>query len=363
MSDGKRPGLLALASDLDDVAKAVERRNHHREALLQKINDGDEERLKMRLSELKNSLSHHHGPRREPFPPLPPEDLGVLEWAMRQALDSRRLAILEEKELSPEEQSALTIIRAHRVYERHKQEATAQLSTEIIREAIRTLAHTWLASLFSQVESHNIVVVMMLRAGLILGEGAYETDIRTFGSIDAWKIPTTLETHIGAVSLPKTISQAPLVILMDSAGATFTTIRAGLEILRRHGVDSNRVIIYTIDLAPEGFIPFSMDEPQVQVVSHSRSFHLDSRGLLVEIGIGNVDDQVMKDLDWDYGMEHWVERGLISTEMLSQVLERTRLIEQEARRRQRANESDTRVNPKTLQVRKPTPREGRRNST
>lgn len=363
MSAKEKPGLLALESDLSDVEEVIKKRNRRREALFANVTaNTDEVALNASLASLGERLKTPHSTPREPFSPLSPEDLGVLEWAMRRALHSSRLCVLEEGELTPEEQRALAIIRANRVYEHHRQGSTPQLSSDVVREAIRALTCAWLTSSALKVEPCNTVVVMMLRAGLILGEGAYEAGVRTFGAIDAWKIPTTLETHIGSVTLPKTIAESSTIVLVDSAGATFATIRAGLEILRQHGVDlsKTRVIIYTIDLAPEGLIPFLLDEQQVEIVSYSRSIHLNQKGLIVEIGIGDVDERVMRDLDWDYGMEHWVEQGLVNPDILSRVLERTRLIEQETWQRQRASvPPDPRIDPKTHRAQNPPGRPAR----
>jgi uracil phosphoribosyltransferase len=137
----------------------------------------------------------------------------------------------------------------------------------------------------------KILVVPILRAGLVLAEGALEA------------IPAAHVGHIGfrrlddgtyrvaehIVVLPDPRDR--MLFLLDPVIATGNTACAALEILKHEGVEENNIAFGTILVAPEGMAQVGQKFPNVVVHAISIESHLDQNHHIVP-GFGDASDRL-----------------------------------------------------------------------
>ena len=133
------------------------------------------------------------------------------------------------------------------------------------------------------------VIVPILRAGLGMTDGLLEL------------MPSARVGHIGLyrdenkqpveylVKLPKLENR--LVIVVDPMVATGNSSVHAVNVLKRHGVSPERIVLMALVAAPEGIQELLEKEPEVKVYVAALDGHLNENAYIVP-GLGDAGDRI-----------------------------------------------------------------------
>ena len=140
-----------------------------------------------------------------------------------------------------------------------------------------------------RISGKKVAVVPILRAGIGMLDGVLSllTAARV-GFIGLYRNEETLQPVEYYVKLPADVAERD-VILLDPMLATGNSTAAAVEILKRAGAQSVRMI--AIIAAPEGIERLHAAHPDVHVVVASVDRGLDERGYIVP-GLGDAGDRL-----------------------------------------------------------------------
>ena len=140
-----------------------------------------------------------------------------------------------------------------------------------------------------RISGKKVAVVPILRAGIGMLDGVLSllTAARV-GFIGLYRNEETLQPVEYYVKLPADVAERD-VILLDPMLATGNSTAAAVEILKRGGAQSVRMI--AIIAAPEGIERLHAAHPDVHVVVASVDRGLDERGYIVP-GLGDAGDRL-----------------------------------------------------------------------
>ena len=138
-----------------------------------------------------------------------------------------------------------------------------------------------------RISGKKVAVVPILRAGIGMLDGVLSLLTARVGFIGLYRNEETLQPVEYYVKLPADAERD--VILLDLMLATGNSTAAAVEILKRAGAQSVRMI--AIIAAPEGIERLHAAHPDVHVVVASVDRGLDARGYIVP-GLGDAGDRL-----------------------------------------------------------------------
>ena len=140
-----------------------------------------------------------------------------------------------------------------------------------------------------RISGKKVAVVPILRAGIGMLDGVLSlVTAARVGFIGLYRNEETLQPVEYYVKLPADVAERD-VILLDPMLATGNSTAAAVEILKRAGAHSVRMI--AIIAAPEGLERLHAAHPDVHVVVASIDRGLDERGYIVP-GLGDAGDRL-----------------------------------------------------------------------
>jgi uracil phosphoribosyltransferase len=140
-----------------------------------------------------------------------------------------------------------------------------------------------------RISGKKVAVVPILRAGIGMLDGVLSlVTAARVGFIGLYRDEETLQPVEYYVKLPADVAERD-VILLDPMLATGNSTAAAVEILKRAGAQSVRMI--AIIAAPEGLERLHAAHPDVHVVVASIDRALDERGYIVP-GLGDAGDRL-----------------------------------------------------------------------
>jgi len=140
-----------------------------------------------------------------------------------------------------------------------------------------------------RISGKKVAVVPILRAGIGMLDGVLSlVTAARVGFIGLYRNEETLQPVEYYVKLPADVAERD-VILLDPMLATGNSTAAAVEILKRAGAQSVRMI--AIIAAPEGIERLHAAHPDVHVVVASVDRGLDERGYIVP-GLGDAGDRL-----------------------------------------------------------------------
>ena len=140
-----------------------------------------------------------------------------------------------------------------------------------------------------RISGKKVAVVPILRAGIGMLDGVLSlVTAARVGFIGLYRNEETLQPVEYYVKLPADVAERD-VILLDPMLATGNSTAAAVEILKRAGAESVRMI--AIIAAPEGIERLHAAHPDVHVVVASIDRALDERGYIVP-GLGDAGDRL-----------------------------------------------------------------------
>jgi uracil phosphoribosyltransferase len=140
-----------------------------------------------------------------------------------------------------------------------------------------------------RISGKKVAVVPILRAGIGMLDGVLSlVTAARVGFIGLYRNEETLQPVEYYVKLPADVAERD-VILLDPMLATGNSTAAAVEILKRAGAQSVRMI--AIIAAPEGIERFHAAHPDVHVVVAAIDRALDERGYIVP-GLGDAGDRL-----------------------------------------------------------------------
>jgi uracil phosphoribosyltransferase len=141
----------------------------------------------------------------------------------------------------------------------------------------------------ARISGKKVAVVPILRAGIGMLDGVLSlVTAARVGFIGLYRNEETLQPVEYYVKLPADVAERD-VILLDPMLATGNSTAAAVEILKRAGAQSVRMI--AIIAAPEGLERLHAAHPDVHVVVASIDRALDERGYIVP-GLGDAGDRL-----------------------------------------------------------------------
>jgi uracil phosphoribosyltransferase len=141
----------------------------------------------------------------------------------------------------------------------------------------------------SRISGKKVAVVPILRAGIGMLDGVLSlVTAARVGFIGLYRNEETLQPVEYYVKLPADVAERD-VILLDPMLATGNSTAAAVEILKRAGAQSVRMI--AIIAAPEGIERLHAAHPDVHVVVAAIDRALDERGYIVP-GLGDAGDRL-----------------------------------------------------------------------
>ncbi len=163
-------------------------------------------------------------------------------------------------------------------------EATKELATEEV-EISTPLGRTTV----QRISGKKVAVCPILRAGVGMLDGVLSLiSGARVGFIGLYRNEETLEPVEYYVKLPQDIAERD-VILLDPMLATGNSTAAAIEIVKRAGAQSIRLI--AVIAAPEGIGRLHSDHPDVHVVVAAVDRELNARGYIVP-GLGDAGDRL-----------------------------------------------------------------------
>jgi len=140
-----------------------------------------------------------------------------------------------------------------------------------------------------RISGKKVAVVPILRAGIGMLDGVLSlVTAARVGFIGLYRNEETLQPVEYYVKLPADVAERD-VILLDPMLATGNSTAAAVEILKRAGAQSVRMI--AIIAAPEGLERLHAAHPDVHVVVASIDRALDERGYIIP-GLGDAGDRL-----------------------------------------------------------------------
>jgi uracil phosphoribosyltransferase len=140
-----------------------------------------------------------------------------------------------------------------------------------------------------RISGKKVAVVPILRAGIGMLDGVLSlVTAARVGFIGLYRNEETLQPVEYYVKLPADVAERD-VILLDPMLATGNSTAAAVEILKRAGAQSVRMI--AIIAAPEGIERLHAAHPDVHVVVAAIDRALDERGYIVP-GLGDAGDRL-----------------------------------------------------------------------
>jgi uracil phosphoribosyltransferase len=140
-----------------------------------------------------------------------------------------------------------------------------------------------------RISGKKVAVVPILRAGIGMLDGVLSlVTAARVGFIGLYRNEETLQPVEYYVKLPADVAERD-VILLDPMLATGNSTAAAVEILKKAGAQSVRMI--AIIAAPEGIERLHADHPDVHVVVAAIDRALDERGYIVP-GLGDAGDRL-----------------------------------------------------------------------
>ena len=149
----------------------------------------------------------------------------------------------------------------------------------------------------SVLSGNNAVVVPILRAGLILADGALEImPGAKIGHVGLYRDPKTYDVEEYLVSLPN--PQGRIFILMDTVIGTGNSACKAISILKDEqiGIIDANIRFASILVAPEGMRKLSKEHPAVRVYALSLEDGLD-KGNRIMPGFGNASARLFGTVD------------------------------------------------------------------
>lgn len=135
----------------------------------------------------------------------------------------------------------------------------------------------------------KLALVAILRAGLVMVDGILDlVPSARVGHIGLYRDPATLEPVTYYEKLPGDIAERD-VFVVDPMLATGGSAVAALDILKRHGASSLRLLC--ILGAPEGIDTVEAAHPDVQIILAARDERLNEKGYIVP-GLGDAGDRI-----------------------------------------------------------------------
>lgn len=163
-------------------------------------------------------------------------------------------------------------------------EATKDLSTETVEVTTPNERTT-----VERISGKKVAVCPILRAGVGMLDGVLSlVSGARVGFIGLYRDEETLEAVEYYVKLPQDVADRDVIIL-DPMLATGNSTAAAVEIVRRAGAQSIRLI--ALIAAPEGIERIHRDHPEVEIVVASVDRGLDERGFIVP-GLGDAGDRL-----------------------------------------------------------------------
>lgn len=152
-----------------------------------------------------------------------------------------------------------------------------EVETPVARARVRRLA------------GKKLALVAILRAGLVMVEGILDlVPSARVGHVGLYRDPATLEPVTYYEKLPGDIAERD-VFVVDPMLATGGSAVAALDILKRHGASSLRLLC--ILGAPEGISAVEEAHPDVQIILAARDARLNEKGYIVP-GLGDAGDRI-----------------------------------------------------------------------
>ena len=140
------------------------------------------------------------------------------------------------------------------------------------------------------IRGKKIAIVSILRAGLIMAEGLHELvpSART-GHIGLYRDHDTHRPVEYLVKLPE--PEGRLFILVDPMLATGNSACHAVNVLKRHGVDEQRIRFVALVIAPEGMAHFAEQHPGVTVYGAALDLRLNETAYILP-GLGDAGDRL-----------------------------------------------------------------------
>ena len=163
-------------------------------------------------------------------------------------------------------------------------EATKDLVTETV-EVTTPLERT----VVERISGKKVAICPILRAGVGMLDGVLSLiSGARVGFIGLYRDEETLEAVEYFVKLPQDIAERD-VILLDPMLATGNSTAAAVEIVKRAGAQSIRLI--AVIAAPEGIERIHRDHPDVRIVVAGLDRGLNEKGFIVP-GLGDAGDRL-----------------------------------------------------------------------
>ncbi|MBN2406544.1 MAG: uracil phosphoribosyltransferase [Elusimicrobia bacterium] len=141
-----------------------------------------------------------------------------------------------------------------------------------------------------RVESSDIVLIPILRAGIGMVDGVLEVMPQArVGHIGMYRDPDTLEAIEYYKKLPANISGCQLVILIDPMLATGHTMAATLDICKKAG--AKNIKIMCLVAAPEGIREVRKKHEDVPIYTAAIDERLNDHGYILP-GLGDAGDRI-----------------------------------------------------------------------
>jgi len=193
-------------------------------------------------------------------------------------------------------QHKLALLRDKRTGSKDFRELMAEVSMLMAYEATRdlelteTVVETPVAPARVKVlAGKKLALVAILRAGLVMVDGILRLiPAAKVGHIGLYRDPKSLEPVQYYAKLPEDIG-ARRVFLTDPMLATGGSAVRALDILKRHGADSIKLM--NIIAAPEGIERVQKAHPDVEIVVAAVDERLNEKGYIVP-GLGDAGDRI-----------------------------------------------------------------------
>lgn len=192
-------------------------------------------------------------------------------------------------------QHNLTRLRDERTGSQEFRRGLGEVASLMIYEATRSLelkarsVKTPLARTLGHDLKRDVVLVPVLRAGLGMLDAILQLIPNArVGFIGLKREETTLQARFYHQSLPRNLRPFE-VILIDPMLATGGSVLAALDLIRKHGGQSVRLV--SLVAAPEGIRAVHQAYPALPIFTAAIDDHLDKRGFIVP-GLGDAGDRL-----------------------------------------------------------------------